>query len=506
MDRGTPQAASAPTGDLGTQPDAGPQPCPGTQKTPRPILNVGNAFVRTTRHFWPELNEWLDQLPDGRFQPFVTYHKRFLVWWGLSLFTFQLGARRQLDFELDCRDTQILPNLNRLAQTEQETRPVHKTLHNFLRRSGAHPATPYARLRRRMLQRLIRSKALDSARLQGCFVAGCDATGQLTFSEKHCEHCLVQRHKTHTTYMHHVLEAKLLGPANMALSMGTEFIENRDDDPTLGATLDAEARKQDCELKALSRLVPNLRKDFPQLRLCLSGDSLYTCGRTLQLAKDYHCNYVLVFKEGRMSAVWREFQTLLAECPHNRLEHYPEGPNGGVHQLYRWVHDLSYQDDEGRTWTFHAILCEETVAKTEAGQIITETTTYAWITDLHVSKKTVVEVATKGGRHRWHVENQGFNRQKNSGLNLEHAYCKNEELLKAYYYLMQIAHMILQVFEAGSLLRRVAAECGQTPWQLFGGLKYLARRLVESFRQRYLSQDAFDPDPNDRIQYRFDTS
>jgi hypothetical protein len=292
----------------------------------------------------------------------------------------------------------------------------------------------------------------------------------------------------------------------MALSMGTEFIENRDDDPTLGATLDVEARKQDCELKALSRLVPKLRKDFPQLRLCLSGDSLYACGRALQLAKDHHCKYVFVFKEGRMSAVWREFQTLLAECPQNRLENYPKGPNGGVHQLYRWVHDLSYQDDEGRTWTFHAILCEETVEKTEAGQIITETTTYAWITDLHVSKKTVVEVATKGGRHRWHVENQGFNRQKNSGLNLEHAYCKNEELLKAYYYLMQIAHMILQVFEAGSLLRRVAAECGRTPWQLFGGLKNLARRLVESFRQRYLSQDAFDPEPNDRIQYRFDTS
>jgi len=215
---------------------------------------------------------------------------------------------------------------------------------------------------------------------------------------------------------------------------------------------------------------------------------------------------VLVFKEGRMSAVWREFQTLLAECPQNRLEHYPEGPNGGVHQLYRWVHDLSYQDDEGRTWTFHAILCEETVEKTEAGQAITETTTYAWITDLHVSKKTVVEVATKGGRHRWHVENQGFNRQKNSGLNLEHAYCKSEELLKAYYYLMQIAHMILQVFEAGSLLRRVAAEWGRTPWQLFGGLANLARRLVESFRQRFLSQDAFDPHPSDRTQCRFDTS
>lgn len=445
--------------------------------------------MRTIRHFWPELNTWLDRIPDSRFQPFVTYDKRFLVWWGLSLYLFQLGARRQLDFALDCRDSDILSNLNRLAKTKQDTRPVNKTLHHFLGHTGVEP---YPCLRRLMMQRLIRSKALDAARLQGCFVVALDATGHLTFAEQHCEHCLVQRHASgHTTYMHQVLEAKLLGPADMALSMATEFIENSDDNTTLGA----DARKQDCELKALSRLMPNLRGDFPQLRLCLSGDGLYACGRTLQLAKEHKCNYVLVFKEGRLPSVWQEFQTLMNLCPQNRLEHQPKD---GVHQVYRWVHDLTYKDDQGRTWTFHAIVCEETVDN--------QTTTFAWITDLHVSKNTVVEVATKGGRHRWHIENQGFNRQKNSGLNLEHAYCTDPELLKAYYYLMQIAHLILQIFEAGSLLKRLAAECGRTPWQLFGGLNNLNRRLLESFRYRVLSDEAFDPDPNERIQIRFDSS
>jgi hypothetical protein len=497
MDRGTPQTANSPSGDLGAEPDAGAQPCPGTKEAPRPILNLGNAFVRTIRHFWPELNDWIDAIPDSRFQPYVTYDKRFLVWWGLSLYLFQLGARRQLDFELDCRDSDILANLNRLAQTEQDTRPVHKTLHHFLGHTGV---APYACLRRRMLMRLIRSKAIDAARLQGCLVVALDATGHLTFSQKHCEHCLVQRHATHTTYMHQLLEAKLLGPANMALSMATEFIENRDDNDSLGATLDNETRKQDCELKALSRLMPTLRADFPQLRVCLSGDSLYACGRTLKLAQDHDCRFVLVFKEGRMKSVWQEFQTLLTLCPQNRLEHRTAD---GVRQVYRWVHDLSYQDDEGRSWTFHAIVCEETVCEGTANE---QTTTFAWITDLHVGKNTVVEVATKGGRHRWHVENQGFNRQKNSGLNLEHAYCTNADLIKAYYYLMQIAHMILQIFEAGSLLRRLAAECGQTPWQLFGGLANLARRLRESFRYRILSDDAFNPSPNERIRYSFDSS
>jgi hypothetical protein len=203
----------------------------------------------------------------------------------------------------------------------------------------------------------------------------------------------------------------------------------------------------------------------------------------------------LVFKEGRLPALWQEFQTLLGLCPQNRLEHQPKD---GVRQVYRWVNDLTYEDSEGRTWKFHGIVCAETVNE--------QTTTFAWITDLHVSKNTVVELATKGGRQRWHLENQGFNRQKNSGLNLEHAYCTNPELIKAYYYLMQIAHMILQIFEAGSLLRRLAAECGRTPWQLFGGLANLARRLLESFRYRHLSDDAFASQPHERMQYRFNSS
>jgi hypothetical protein len=250
-------------------------------------------------------------VPDTRFLPLVIYHKRFLCWWGISLYLLQLGSRRQLDFDLDARGTQVLDNLNRLAETEQETRPVHDTLDHFLEHTGA---APFAELRTRMLCRLIRMKSLDAARLQGRFVVALDATGHLAFRQPHCPHCLVYRHATHTAYLHQVLEAKLLGPAGLTLSMATEFIENSDSN----SALSGEDRKQDCELKALSRLLPQLRQDFPQLRLCLSGDSLYACGRTLQLAKDYSCNYVFTFKPGHMPAVWKDFQALLKLCPENQ--------------------------------------------------------------------------------------------------------------------------------------------------------------------------------------------
>src|SRR5690349_1799046 len=128
MDRRTSSAQTPAPGDFATGSGPGPQPRPGAETAPGPIVNLGETLPATIRHFWPELNQWLDRVPDRRFAPLIIYHKRFLIWWGLSLYLFQLGSRRQLDFDLDACGTQVLHNLNRLAQTEQETRPVHDTL------------------------------------------------------------------------------------------------------------------------------------------------------------------------------------------------------------------------------------------------------------------------------------------------------------------------------------------------------------------------------------------
>src|SRR6202008_3343612 len=107
---------------------------------------------------------------------------------------------------------------------------------------------------------------------------------------------------------------------------------------------------------------------------------------------------------------------------------------------------------------------------------------FAWLTSLPVGQKTVADIAQKGGRDRWKVENEGFNRQKNSGLNLEHVYSTDPEKWKAYYLLLQIAFVFVQLLERGSLLRRLAAEAGRAFAKLFGSLKNVARRLLDSVR------------------------
>src|SRR5262249_28104321 len=129
-----------------------------------------------------------------------------------------------------------------------------------------------------------------------------------------------------------------------------------------------------------------------------------------------------------------------------------------------------------------------------------------WIADLPLTRATVVEVAEKGGRQRWKIENEGFNRQKNSGLNLCHVYSIDPEKWKAYYYLLQIAFLIMQLCERGSFLKQLAAEWVRTPLQLFGSLKNLARRLLEALRYLSLPEDNFDPQAAAQLKIRIDSS
>src|SRR5207237_9908456 len=131
---------------------------------------------------------------------------------------------------------------------------------------------------------------------------------------------------------------------------------------------------------------------------------------------------------------------------------------------------------------------------------------FAWLTPLPVGKKTVEEIAQKGGRDRWKVENEGFNRQKNSGLNLGHVYSIDPEKWKAYYLLLQIAFVLIQLVERGSLLRRLAEEVGRPVWKLFGSLKNVARRLLDSVRFLTWEENWFDAQQAGALRIRLDAS
>jgi hypothetical protein len=79
-----------------------------------------------------------------------------------------------------------------------------------------------------MNSRLFEQKWLRKYRLLGqYYLVAVDATGVMSFQERHCEHCLTKTSKNgKTTYFHYVLEAKLVTSAGHAISLATEWVEN----------------------------------------------------------------------------------------------------------------------------------------------------------------------------------------------------------------------------------------------------------------------------------------
>jgi hypothetical protein len=210
-------------------------------------------------------------------------------------------------------------------------------------------------------------------------------------------------------------------------------------------------------------------------------------------------SFVVTFKEGRTPTLWRECRTLLPMCPDQYLRRqWVDRPV----QEFRWVKDLSYQDSAGRWWKLNALACTETA--TDGHQPSQQY--FAWLTMLPVGKKTVQAIAQKGGRDRWKVENEAFNRQQNSGLNLEQVSSTDPEKWKIYYLLLQIAFILVQLLERGSLLRRLAEAGGRSVGKLFGSWKNIARRLLESLRFESWAEEWFDPQQAGRLRIRLDSS
>lgn len=75
-----------------------------------------------------------------------------------------------------------------------------------------------------------------------------------------------------------------------------------------------------------------------------------------------------------------------------------------------------------------------------------QTTEFAWITDITITKNNARKIVN-AGRNRWKIENQGFNRQKHWQGNIEHACSWNEQAQKNHYLMEQIADFIKQLYE-----------------------------------------------------------
>lgn len=423
------------------------------------------VFHKTMYHFFPSFLNWLKVVKDPRQKSKIDYPLPMLVWVGILLFLLKVESRRQINFRFNTEE--FIQNLNLLTKADIEEMAYDGTLAYLLEKL---PPEALSHLRVKMANRLIRMKSLEKFRLLGkYYLITIDGTGHLVFKEKHCDHCLVKKKDGKVLYYYHnVLEAKLVTENGLAISIMTEFIENPG----------KAENKQDCELRAFYRLVKNLKKDFPQLSICLLLDGLYAAGPVFDVCKNHNWKYIITFKEGSMSDVYAEYMNLKPLFK----ETFKKITDGKIKQNFNWVTNIDYQEH-----SLKVLECNESISGKK--------TRFVWLTNLEIDNYNFQQIA-KGGRLRWKTENEGFNMQKNGGYNLEHAYSEHELAVKNFYVLLQISHIINQLMEKGTLLKEQIKET-------FGCIRNIARKLLEDLRTKFIDPAQLQRELSTPFQIRF---
>lgn len=385
--------------------------------------NFFGEFLIIQRHFFKDFTVRLKKVEDKRQKKKMKYEPDILLFMIIMKSCCSIISMTEMESTF---------NTNKCAESiskalgydeELEVLPHYDTINNFLKNLNINQLE---QIRKYMIKEMLEKRSFEHYRYKNKYwKIAIDATGMYSFREKHCEHCLIRRHKNKETgeierveYYHNVLEAKLV-LGDMVFSIATEFIENENED----------IAKQDCELKAFSRLAERLKKEYPRLPICMLGDSLYACKRVFDICKEYRWRYILRFKEGSIPSIAEEFNIL------KKTESKEE-------KGFNFVNEIDYDDKKINVAEYvELVQCKKKKELIERR--------FVFITDIEISKNNVEDIVA-AGRSRWKIENEGFNNQKNISYNIEHACCLNYNAMKNHYLLIQIADIIKQLFIKGT--------------------------------------------------------
>ena len=364
----------------------------------------------------------------------------------------RLGARRQIRHRL--RTPGAKARLEGLCEEDLPAVPDGDTVDDYL--ATVDPAATQT-VPQQMARDLLEARRLEDFRLLGrWYLVTFDLSGHLYLGDRasdFTEGCLTQTTEDgRTLYYRPVCEAKLVTRTGLALSIGSEFVENPPGfDPANGT--------QDSELPAAERLFPRVKAAFPGFQFCTLLDARYCNETGFALCERNDWRFLITLKEGSVPSVWNEFQTLRRLTPQNRLTVIRDD----VRYEYAWVNDIAYGKRR-----LHVLECRWTDEKGDH--------CFVWVTDIRVTAENCDPLSQEGGRLRWKTENEGFRAQKHGGFEMEHAYAKRPTSAKNFYLLLQVAHILSQMFECYCRGKKAVKRA-------FGSLRNLGRAFLESFRR-----------------------
>ena len=226
-----------------------------------------------------------------------------------------------------------------------------------------------------------------------------DGTEYFCSQKLSCPNCSSRvRANGKTEHFHAMVAAALVAPGNeRALPLEPEFITPQDG-----------AEKQDCESRAMLRWLSRHGAKYARLKPVYMGDDLSSRQPTCEAVLAAGGHFLFTAKPSSHPTLYEWLAGAEVPAMEKKVK---QGARFVTHR-YRWLEGVPIRDGKD---ALHVNWLEIEIADA-AGKV-----TYAnsFITDLPVSKDTVVEQAACG-RARWKIENETFNTLKTKGYNLEH--------------------------------------------------------------------------------------
>ena len=283
-----------------------------------------------------------------------------------------------------------------------------------------------------LLKILLAKRVFHKFRMLGkYFTVAIDGTGIYKYDKEPYHGC---QHKTSkngkTTYSQSLVEAKLICPNGFCISLATEWMTNKDGD-----------KKQDCEYKATVRLLDKMKRRFNRLPICIVMDGLFFKKPIMESIKSKDWEFIIVWKDKTRYDLQ---DVVSARKLKKQVEHieYTDFPSKYTRNEYT-VEWTSKPIEEGPINLYYLRGTKTEISTNKEVEAIY--TKFVYVFSLNIDRSTAKEIFNSG-RMRWMIENQGFNYQKNSGLNLHHKMNRhNIWAIKNYYICLQIAHLISQL-------------------------------------------------------------
>lgn len=385
----------------------------------REIAKDTNLFLEVTKiikKYIPQLSRLISELTDKRNKSYIKYNMKVIIYTKLFALICGITTMTEISNVNTFATKEAIENLSIFCEDKLNDIPDWQTIQDVIEQLDIQEIE---NIRKSIVKGLIRSKMFYKYRYKDKYYQlVVDATGVSTHDYNLNDNCIIKKSKNGVLkYYKYVLEAKLVF-GDIVISLDTEWIEN--------GQIKNENEKQDCEINAFKRMAPRIKKNYPKMKFIITGDALYATEPMISLceSKEYNWKYILNLKKDRLKSLYNDFEDDLKYENEVSKENYFVSTK------------LEYKNHKLSAARYQEIQDEKLVI-------------FNYITNLEITNSNIEDIV-KLGRSRWKIENEGFREQKNGTFKISHLCSRNENAIKIHYYLIQIAHIIRQLFDKGS--------------------------------------------------------